>query len=138
MRKAIGDDSLVLEHHSDIITNELTDDELNRYELLCDSWNSPIVITTLVQFLNTLFSGKTVSVRRFHSLTNSIIVIDEVQTVPLKTLSLFNSAVNFLSKVCNTTVVLCSATQPCLEAVPHPIVGCKNIIEPDVVQKYAL
>ena len=47
MRKAIGDDSLVLEHHSDIITNELTDDELNRYELLCDSWNSPIVITTL-------------------------------------------------------------------------------------------
>ena len=137
MRKAIGDDSLVLEHHSDIITNELTDDELNRYELLCDSWNSPIVITTLVQFLNTLFSGKTVSVRRFHSLTNSIIVIDEVQTVPLKTLSLFNSAVNFLSKVCNTTVVLCSATQPCLEAVPHPIVGCKNIIEPDVVQKYA-
>ena len=41
MRKAIGDDSLVLEHHSDIITNELTDDELNRYELLCEFMEQP-------------------------------------------------------------------------------------------------
>ncbi len=137
IKKALGDDSLVLEHHSDIIAGELPDDELSRYELLCDSWNSPIVITTLVQFLNTLFSGKTTSVRRFHSLANSVIVIDEVQTVPLKTLSLFNSAVNFLSAVCNTTIVLCSATQPSLEEITHPLSGCENVIEPDVVKKYA-
>lgn len=137
IRKALGDDSIILEHHSDIITGGLPDDELNRYELLCDSWNSPIVITTLVQFLNTLFSGKTASVRRFHSLANSVIVIDEVQTVPLKTLSLFNLAVNFLSEVCNATVVLCSATQPYLEGIPRPLAECKNIIEPDTVKKYA-
>ena len=137
IRKALGDDSLVLEHHSDIMTGELLGDELNRYELLCDSWNSPVVITTLVQFLQTLFSGKTASVRRFHSLANSVIIIDEVQTVPLKILSLFNAAVNFLSAVCNTTVVLCSATQPYLEGIPHPLAECKDIIEPDVVKKYA-
>lgn len=137
IRRALGNDSIILEHHSDIVTNEFSDDELNRYELLCDSWNSPIVITTLVQFLQTLFSAKTASVRRFHSLSNSVIVIDEVQTVPLKMLSLFNSAVNFLAEVCNTTVILCSATQPYLEAVPHPLVGCKDIIEPSVVKKYA-
>ena len=137
VRKAIGDDSIILEHHSDIITGELSDDELSRYELLCDSWNSPIVITTLVQFLNTLFSGKTASVRRFNSLANSVIVIDEVQTVPLKTLSLFNLAVNFLSEVCNATVVLCSATQPYLEGIHRPLVECKDIIEPDIVKRYA-
>ena len=136
IRKALGDDSLILEHHSDIITGDIPEDDLNRYELLCDSWNSPVVITTLVQFLNTLFSGKTTSVRRFHSLANSIIVIDEVQTVPLKLLSLFNSAVNFLSAVCNTTVVLCSATQPYLAGIPHPLVKCKDLIEPQTVKKY--
>lgn len=137
IRRALGDDSIVLEHHSDIVTNDLSDDELNRYELLCDSWNSPIVITTLVQFLQTLFSDKTTSVRRFHTLSNSVIVIDEVQTVPIKMLSLFNSAVNFLAEVCNATVILCSATQPYLEGVPHPLIGCKDVIEPSVVKKYA-
>lgn len=137
IKKALGDDSLVLEHHSDIIAGEFPDEELSRYELLCDSWNSPVVITTLVQFLNTLFSGKTASVRRFYSLANSVIVIDEVQTVPLKILSLFNSAVNFLSTVCNTTVVLCSATQPYLAGIPRPLANCKDIVEPDVMKKYA-
>ena len=136
IRKALGDDSLILEHHSDIITGGFSEEELNRYELLCDSWNSPVVITTLVQFLNTLFSGNTTSIRRFHSLTNSIIVIDEVQTVPPKILSLFNSAINFLSIMCNTTVILCSATQPYLEGINHPLVGCKDIVKPDVIKKY--
>ncbi len=137
IRNALGDDTIVLEHHSDIATDELTDDALSRYELLCDSWNSPIVITTLVQFLQTLFGGAMASVRRFHSLANSVIVIDEVQTVPMKTLSLFNSAINFLSAVCHTTVILCSATQPYLAGVPHPLVGGKDVIAPDAARKYA-
>ena len=137
IRNALGDDTIVLEHHSDIVTDKLTDDELNRYELLCDSWDSPVVITTLVQFLQTLFSGRGASVRRFHSLADSVIVIDEVQTVPMRTLSLFNSAINFLSAVCNTTVILCSATQPYLEGIPHPLVGGKDVIPPDVVKNYA-
>lgn len=117
----------VLEHHSNIVRteeneNEL-DDRLDAHELLAQTWHAPIVITTLVQLLNTLFDGKTTCIRRFQSLCNSIIVIDEVQTVPLKMLSLFNLAVNFLSEVCGATVILCSATQPVLEEVRHPIVG---------------
>ena len=97
----------VLEHHSNIVRteeneNEL-DDRLDAHELLAQTWHAPIVITTLVQLLNTLFDGKTTCIRRFQSLCNSIIVIDEVQTVPLKMLSLFNLAVNFLSEVCGAT-----------------------------------
>ena len=74
-----------------------------------------------MQLLNTCFSGRTSAIRRFHALCGSVIVIDEVQTVPGKMLTLFNLAVNFLSEVCGATIVLCSATQPCLEAADHPL-----------------
>lgn len=64
-----------------------------------------------------------------HALCDSVIVIDEVQTVPNEMLSLFNTAVNFLSEVCGATIVLCSATQPCLEQTAHPITeNIKDIV----------
>ena len=75
----------------------------------------------MVQLLNTLFAGKTANIRRMQALCNSIIVIDEVQTVPDKMLSLFNLALNFLAKICNTTIILCSATQPCFEKTIYPL-----------------
>ncbi|MCD8050404.1 MAG: hypothetical protein LUE89_01845 [Clostridiales bacterium] len=61
--------------------------------------------------------------RRFQALCGSVIVIDEVQTVPVKLLSLFSLAVNFLAEFCQATVVLCSATQPAIEQTPHPLHG---------------
>ena len=126
----VGDESLVLEHHSNVIKPQDSKDELEQMELLTESWSSPIIITTLVQLLNTLFSSKTTSIRRFQALCNSIIVIDEVQTVPNKMLSLFNLAINFLAKICNSTIILCSATQPCLEKVTHPLTGSlKEMVE---------
>lgn len=128
IRNFVGDDSIILEHHSNVV-NEPTDDgtaELDERELLCESWDAPIIITTLVQLLNTLFEGRTSSIRRFHSLCNAVIVIDEVQTVPTNMLSLFNLACNFLAYVCNSTVVLCSATQPCLESTTHPLILSKD------------
>lgn len=123
IRKYIQDDSLILEHHSNLIPIEGNDQQLDERELLTETWEAPIIITTLVQLLNTLFSGKTTCIRRFHSLCNSVIVIDEVQTVPSKMLSLFSLAINFLSEICGATVVLCSATQPCTEQIEHPLHG---------------
>ena len=120
IRGALPDQSLILEHHSDVVrTKEL--ERQPEWEMLCEQWSAPIVVTTLVQLLNTLFSGKTACIRRFQALADSIIVIDEVQTVPAHLLTLFNLAVNFLSAVCHATVVLCSATQPELERADHPI-----------------
>lgn len=121
IRDYIQDDSLILEHHSNLLPINETPEELDRRELLTETWSSPIIITTLIQLLNTLFSGKTTAIRRFHALCNSVIVIDEVQTVPSKLLSLFSLAVNFLAEVCGATVVLCSATQPCMERIEHPL-----------------
>lgn len=116
----IGNEELILEHHSNIVETD-ENDELDKRELLIESWDVPIIITTMVQLLNTLFAGKTANIRRMQALCNSIIVIDEVQTVPDKMVSLFNLALNFLAKICNATIILCSATQPCFEKTMYPL-----------------
>lgn len=116
----IGNEDILLEHHSNVIETD-ENDELDKRELLVESWDVPIIITTMVQLLNTLFAGKTANIRRMQALCNSIIVIDEVQTVPDKMLSLFNLALNFLAKICNATIILCSATQPCFEKTMYPL-----------------
>lgn len=116
----IGNEELILEHHSNIVETD-ENDELDKRELLVESWDVPIIITTMVQLLNTLFAGKTANIRRMQALCNSIIVIDEVQTVPDKMLLLFNLALNFLAKICNATIILCSATQPCFEKTMYPL-----------------
>ena len=138
IREFVKDGNAVLEHHSNVVMD--TDDDCQeRYSLLIENWNSPIVITTLVQFLNTLFSGKTSSIRRMHSLANSIIIFDEVQTVPNRMLTLFNLACSFLDKVCNTTLLLCSATQPSLNKVKHPIHdGVKDLLQinPSILEPF--
>ncbi|MCD7761407.1 MAG: CRISPR-associated helicase Cas3', partial [Clostridiales bacterium] len=121
IRDYVQDDSLILEHHSNLVREESIPDRLDERELLMENWDAPIIITTLVQLLNTLFSGKMGAVRRFQALCGSIIVIDEVQTVPVKLLSLFTLAVNFLAEFCQATVVLCSATQPTMEQTAHPL-----------------
>lgn len=127
IRKAIQNDNIILEHHSNVINEEKNNiDELDKKELLLKSWDAPIIITTLVQFLNTLFLGKSSSIRRFSSLCDSVIVFDEVQSVPNNMLTLYNLAINFLVKICHTTVILCSATQPCFEKAEHQLINEVN------------
>jgi len=132
LRKALGGSIPVLEHHSNLVQSGLTADELDERELLCESWHAPLIVTTLVQFLQTLFSGKTGCIRRFQALCGSVIVIDEVQTVPTNMLSLFNAAIRFLADHCGATVVLCSATQPALDAVRFPLCGARDLIAEDM------
>lgn len=122
VREYIGDNSIILEHHSNVIEDETTKKEtLDLRELAIENWGKPVIITTMVQLLNTMFKGKMSNIRRFHSLSNAVIVIDEVQTVPTHMLSMFNMTVNFLSETCQTTFLLCSATQPCFEKADHPM-----------------
>lgn len=120
IREYLDDDRLILEHHSNVI-QEKSGDKLDENELLMETWAAPVVITTLVQLLNTLFSGKPSCIRRMAALRDSVIVIDEVQSVPRTMLSPFNMALNYLSAFCGATILLCSATQPCLEQTAHPL-----------------
>lgn len=135
IRNTIGDVIPVLEHHSNVVQTDMTYDELDEHELLCESWQAPIIVTTLVQFLQTLFSGRTTCIRRMQALCGSIIILDEVQTVPVNMLSLFNSAIQFLAEVCRATVILCSATQPCLETIEHPLPETREMIDEDLTQR---
>ncbi|HBL82535.1 MAG TPA: CRISPR-associated helicase/endonuclease Cas3 [Clostridiales bacterium] len=121
IREYMYDSRLVTEHHSNIVTEKFTEEELQQYELVCERWEAPVILTTLVQLLNAMFDGGTASVRRFHSLADSVIVIDEVQSIPAKMLYMFNMAVNFLSEFCGACVLLCSATQPCFEELKYPL-----------------
>ncbi|MGN1382226.1 MAG: CRISPR-associated helicase Cas3' [Eubacterium sp.] len=107
----------VLEHHSDVLTDTMTKDELGRYDLMKDRWTAPVIITTLVQILDILFSGKTQSIARMRALSNAVLIFDEVQSVPYKTIALFNAAINYLAKFCGSTVILCSATQPAFDQI---------------------
>ena len=111
--EALVVDEIVLEHHSNLIEKNDT----KRSRLLSENWDAPIVFTTSVQLLETLFGGGTKGVRRMHQLARSVIIFDEVQTIPINTVHLFNNAINFLTSVCSSTVVFCTATQPLLHAV---------------------
>ena len=128
IRDCLDADDYILEHHSNVIFE--IPEKREWYELLTENWSSPIILTTLVQLLNTMFDGKTGSVRRFHALTDAVIVIDEVQGVPNKLLTLFHLTISFLAELCGSTVILCSATQPCDEAVNHPIRSAVGDIVP--------
>jgi len=104
---------VVLEHHSN-----LTPDEENyRQKLLSEDWDAPIVFTTSVQVLEALYGAGTRSARRMHQLANSVIIFDEVQTIPVRCVHLFNLALRFLTQNCGSTAILCTATQPLLDKV---------------------
>ncbi|MEG2051159.1 MAG: CRISPR-associated helicase Cas3' [Oscillospiraceae bacterium] len=126
----IGDIDAVLKHHSSIVFDSDDFKDEKRYRLLTENWSqSPIIATSAVQFLNTLFAGKTSNIRRLQALGNSVIIIDEIQTLPIKVLKLFNAAMNFLAHFCNTAILLCSATQPLLDKLDdYNILTPKSII----------
>lgn len=106
-------DRVVLEHHSNLTPEE----ETRRQNLLAENWDAPVVFTTQVQFLEALFGPGTRCARRMHQLANSVIIFDEVQTIPIRCVHMFNLAIRFLVKACGATVVLCTATQPLLHKV---------------------
>lgn len=108
----------VLEHHSNVVDTENKENvdgdekELAYKDYLVDTWDSPIVLSTMVQLFQTFFKVKSGNIRRFASLINSTIILDEVQSLPLEVTTLFNLTMNFLSQVMKVNVVLCTATQP--------------------------
>lgn len=120
--KEVLKDKSILEYHSNIVdqssfnnaNNESTDESKDKMcrEYLIQSFDAPVVLTTLVQFINTLFKGKSANIRRFSSLINSVIILDEVQSLPIEMTYLFNLAMNFISSVMKANIVLSTATQP--------------------------
>lgn len=81
----------------------------------------PIVLTTMVRFLNTFFAQGTRNLRPAHQFHDAVLIFDEVQTLPIRQIALFNSLINYLAEFCGCTCVLCTATQPLLGETVKPV-----------------
>lgn len=111
--KGVPRGSIVLEHHSNLTPEQ----QGWREKILSENWDAPVIYTTTVQLLETLFGAGTRGARRMHQLANTVLVFDEIQTLPVNTVHLFCNAINFLVEHCGSSVVLCTATQPLLNRV---------------------
>ncbi len=129
VKKILKDDSNILEHHSNVIEDTNDDDEnkegcmnvQQKLKLAKDNWDSPIIFTTMVQFLNVFYAKGSRNIRRLHNLSESVIIFDEVQKVPISCVSLFNNALNFLKDYGRASILLCTATQPALDFVEQKL-----------------
>lgn len=126
-REAIGQEEWILEHHSSVVKDTTNGDYQQedyrkiRFAQQDINWEEPFICTTFVQFMNTLFSDQSRSIRRMRRLVNSVIIIDEVQSMPVKCVHTFNQMMNFLNAVCNADIILCTATQPALGDALYPV-----------------
>jgi CRISPR-associated endonuclease/helicase Cas3 len=111
--KGVDAGTVVLEHHSNLAPERQT----WRNKILSENWDAPVIFTTAVQLLEALFGDGTRGARRMHQLAKSVLILDEVQTLPVRCVHMFNNAMNFLVEHCGSTVVLCTATQPLLHQV---------------------
>lgn len=123
-RQALGPlgEAAVLEHHSAFVQADPPRNDPERYQsleklkLAMENWDAPIVVTTAVQFFESLFAAKPSQCRKLHNITGSVVILDEAQTMPLKLLRPCVAAIDELARNYRSSVVLCTATQPALEA----------------------
>lgn len=131
------DEDFILEHHSNFEVSE-NEEEAQAYHLLAERWESPIILTTMVQFLESIYSCKNSNLRKFHNMANAVIIFDEVQSLPLKCVHLFNEAINFLHFCGGSSVLLCTATQPTLDEADKPIyLSDGPALIPDMSEKFS-
>ncbi|MCH9692856.1 MAG: CRISPR-associated helicase Cas3' [Gammaproteobacteria bacterium] len=119
-RDALGDlgNGAVLEHHSafsDQSEAVKNPQSLDKLRLAMENWAAPIIVTTAVQFYESLFANRSSRCRKLHNITGSVVILDEAQTLPLKLLVPCVTAIDELALNYRTSLVLCTATQPALK-----------------------
>ena len=141
-REKVGLGAAVLEHHSSFDWDQKApaDDkdfegegEDGRAKLRRDAenWDAPIVVTTAVQFFESLFAARTSRARKLHNIAGSVVILDEVQSLPIHLLRPCLAALDELAKNYGTSVVLCTATQPALRVQDEALPPKKKDKAPD-------
>ncbi|EDY82288.1 CRISPR-associated helicase Cas3 domain protein [Verrucomicrobiia bacterium DG1235] len=118
---------IVLEHHS----NLSPESETIQTRLASENWDAPIIVTTAVQFYESLHAARTSSCRKLHNIANSVVILDEAQCLPRDYLHPCLDVLQQLAAIYHTSVVLCTATQPAIkksETFPIGIDGAFEII----------
>ena len=133
-RDFVGKDA-VIEHHSSFDTKKLAgmdseyDEEIRKFELAAENWDAPIIVTTSVQFFESLFASRTSKCRKLHNIAKSIIILDEAQMLPVEFLIPCLEAIRELAGNYGASVVLCTATQPALSKNEDFRKGLENVRE---------
>lgn len=122
---AEGCDDPVLEHHSNVGEEH----ESERSRLAAENWDAPLVVTTAVQFFESLFANRASRCRKLHRLARIVVVLDEAQTLPVDLLEPCLAALKELVAGYGTSVVLCTATQPALARREHFPIGVDGVRE---------
>lgn len=110
-RDLLGPDSVV-EHHQNVDYDDVRDTDMNRKRLATENWDAPVIVTTNVQFFESLFSNRPSKCRKLHNLAESIVIFDEAQMIPIDYLRPSLAAIEALVRHYACTAVLCTATQP--------------------------
>lgn len=111
-------DDYILEHHSsidDANQTAKTREQRDKLKLAMEDWAAPVVVTTNVQLFESLFSARTSHSRKIHNIANSVIILDEAQTLPRHLLLPTIRMLHELTQHYGCTIVLCTATQPALD-----------------------
>ena len=126
-RKIFGE--AVIEHHSNLDVSDETKDNA-RSRLASENWDAPVIVTTSVQFFESLFTSRTSRCRKLHNIVNSVVVLDEAQLLPPEFLNPILHVLRELQKNYGVTLLLSTATQPALG--PHPEFNFTGL--PDTVE----
>ncbi len=135
LRKIFGEEN-VLEHHSNTNMEKVKESKTKKDEKLADmrlkmklateNWDYPIVITTNVQLFESMFSNKPSSCRKLHNLCNSVLILDEVQTLPIDYLQPIVDALKTYQRLFGMSVLFTTASQPVLTGIHR---GCNPTVE---------
>ena len=124
----------VIEDHSRTMDVQGLDENAERAQILAsENWDASIIVTTTVQLFESLFANKPKRCRKIHNLANSVIILDEVQSLPTHVLTPILQMLTDLMKNFGVTVVLCTATQPSFDTAGLLNLPIRNILPSDFV-----
>lgn len=116
LKSIFKDHDVILEHHSNVIYEGKESEEeyycKDPKQLATENWDYPIVVTTTVQFFESLFSNQRSKCRKLHDLQDSIVIFDEIQTLPVHLAECTMKMLNDMLHLCRCSILFCTATQP--------------------------
>lgn len=117
LRGIFGDEN-VLEHHSNVDFSDVSAGEMAyKMKLATENWDYPIVVTTNVQLIESLFSHRPSDCRKLHNIVNSVVILDEIQTLPMEFLQPIVDTFDTLKRVFNVSFLFTTASQPILSGI---------------------